>query len=114
MLQEYAPGQLFMYGGSGADGKPLNDAYLLEARPGGAWAWTCIYAGAPDLLPPGGAMAALLDRRLVTLTSGAGSSKLDVAQSLDILQVGPGWVAGFGGGLGRGGLGAAALECALQ
>jgi hypothetical protein len=84
-----------MFGGAGADGKPLNDAYLLEGRPGGAWAWTLIFAGAADLLPPGGAMAALLDRRLVTLSSGPGSSKLDVAQSLDILQVG-----GGGGGAG--------------
>jgi hypothetical protein len=101
MLQEYAHGQLFMYGGTGADGKLLNDAYVLEARGGGgAWAWACIYSAASDLLPPGGAMTTLMDRRLVSLSSGAGSLKLDVAQSLDIMQVRLaelGWATAAGG-----------------
>lgn len=86
-MQEYATGQLFMYGGMGADGKPLNDAYLLEWD-GASWLWSCIYSGHSELVPPTGAIATLMDRRLVTMSSAAGSSKLDVVQSLDILQVG--------------------------
>jgi hypothetical protein len=87
IMQEYATGQLFMYGGMGADGKPLNDAYLLEWD-GASWLWSCIYSGHSELVPPTGAIATLMDRRLVTMASAAGSSKLDVVQSLDILQVG--------------------------
>jgi hypothetical protein len=50
-MLEYAPGQLLLYGGVGADGKPLNDAYVLDVD---ALAWQRVYSGSPDLVGPQG------------------------------------------------------------
>ena len=38
-----------LYGGVGADGKPLNDAWLLNLEKP---SWSLIYMGHPDLCPP--------------------------------------------------------------
>ena len=38
-----------LYGGLGADGKPLNDAWVLDLE---LRAWSLIYLGHPDLCPP--------------------------------------------------------------
>lgn len=52
MLVERGPGQLFLYGGFSADGKPLNDAYVLNCN---QMAWQRVYYGAPELVGPPGA-----------------------------------------------------------
>ena len=143
-LQECGPGKLMLYGGLGADGKPLNDAWVLDLE---KTAWSLIYMAHSDLCPPQvfncaahctlarsacnrgvsecslkhklyvdvllsslmqiclfwckchhatsavvdtqrcclqGAVATLHGRRLVCLSSAAGSPKLDLAMSLDI------------------------------
>eukprot|EP00879_Flechtneria_rotunda_P017284 GHRR01018106.1.p1 GENE.GHRR01018106.1~~GHRR01018106.1.p1 ORF type:complete len:1124 (+),score=375.49 GHRR01018106.1:243-3374(+) len=79
-MLEYSPGQLFLYGGFSADGKPFNDAYLLDVT---TLAWKRVYNGHPDLVGSQGAMATLLDGKLVLINSSAGSPKLDCACSLD-------------------------------
>lgn len=48
-VQEYAPGKLMLYGGVGADGKPLNDAWLLNLEKP---SWSLIYMGHSELCPP--------------------------------------------------------------
>ena len=48
-MQESGPGKLMLYGGIGADGKPLNDAWVLDLEKP---AWSLIYLGSPDLCPP--------------------------------------------------------------
>lgn len=123
-----------LYGGIGADGKPLNDAWVLDLEKP---AWSLIYMAHSDLCPPQvphaaahtstnyatvhaceikhkpphghslesayadntwrfiilldmhccllqGAVATLHGRKLVCLSSAAGSPKLDLAMSLDI------------------------------
>jgi dynein heavy chain len=50
-MLEYAPGQLLLYGGFGTDGKPLNDAYVLDVD---TLAWQRVYNGHPDLVGPQG------------------------------------------------------------
>lgn len=47
--QELLPGQLLLFGGTDASGKPLNDGYVFETS---TMTWTCLYRGASDLLPP--------------------------------------------------------------
>ena len=49
MFQECGPGKLMLYGGIGADGKPLNDAWVLDLEKP---AWSLIYMGHSDLCPP--------------------------------------------------------------
>ena len=45
-IQETAPNQLMLYGGLGADGKPVNDAWMLDiTKP----SWTCLYSAASDI-----------------------------------------------------------------
>lgn len=44
-LQEVQQGQLLLYGGVGADKKPLHDAWLLDIN---AQQWTCLYSAAAD------------------------------------------------------------------
>lgn len=46
-LLEYADGQMLLYGGFGADGKPLDDAYLLDVA---NLQWSKVYNGHPDLV----------------------------------------------------------------
>ena len=48
-MQECAPGKLMLYGGMGADGKPLNDAWMLDLEKP---AWSLIYWASSDLCPP--------------------------------------------------------------
>ena len=48
-LQEWAPGKLLLYGGLGGDGKPLNDAWLLDLE---HYSWELQYMGSSDLCPP--------------------------------------------------------------
>lgn len=50
-LLEFAPGQLLLYGGVGADGKPLNDAFLLDVE---TLHWQQLYNGSPELVGPQG------------------------------------------------------------
>jgi len=40
---------LMLFGGLGADGKPLNDAWVLDLE---QRAWSLIYLGHADLCPP--------------------------------------------------------------
>lgn len=79
------PEQLFMYGGFAADGKPLNDGWLLDMT---TMTWSCMYFGHTDLVLPTGSVACLMPSedtyRLVVLNSGAGSPKIDLAQSIDL------------------------------
>ena len=49
-------GKLLLYGGVSADGKPINDGYVLEVA---SMKWHCIYLGDPDILPATGPMAVL-------------------------------------------------------
>ncbi|DBA86689.1 TPA: Dynein alpha chain, flagellar outer arm [Trebouxia sp. C0004] len=81
MFQECGQGKLMLFGGLGADGKPLNDAWVLDLE---QRAWNLIYLGHADLCPPQGAVATLHGSKLVCLNSAAGSPKLDLAMSLDI------------------------------
>lgn len=48
---EYAPGHVLLYGGFGADGKPVDDAYLLDVA---TLQWSKVYNGHPDLVGPEG------------------------------------------------------------
>lgn len=51
-MQEYSNGKLFLYGGLNADGKALNDAWLLDVP---SMTWECVFNGHTDLvLPTGG------------------------------------------------------------
>ena len=49
VLQEWAPGKLLLYGGLGGDGKPLNDAWLLDLEHN---SWELQYMASSDLCPP--------------------------------------------------------------
>jgi hypothetical protein len=46
-LVEATHGQLMLLGGVAADGRPVNDAWLLDVA---ALMWRCVYAAGPDLL----------------------------------------------------------------
>ena len=48
-LQECGPGKVMLYGGTGADNKPLNDAWVLDLEKP---AWSLIYMAHSDLCPP--------------------------------------------------------------
>jgi Galactose oxidase, central domain len=52
-MWEWVPGQVLMYGGSGADGKPLNDAHVLDVT---SMSWRRVYHGSTDLVGPQGAL----------------------------------------------------------
>jgi hypothetical protein len=65
-------------------GKPLNDAHVLDVE---ALAWTCVFRGHSDLVLPTGAVASLIGGRLMVLNAAAGSPKLDIAESLDFVEV---------------------------
>ncbi|KAI8464229.1 MAG: flagellar alpha dynein [Monoraphidium minutum] len=80
-LAELAPGQLFLCGGAAADGRPLNDGWVLDVA---ALTWRCAYAASPDLIAPTGAMLALCDGKLFAVAGSAGSAKLDGVASLDL------------------------------
>ena len=45
MLQEHSPGRLLLYGGVGAGGRTLGDAWLLDVA---TLTWECLYDGTPD------------------------------------------------------------------
>jgi hypothetical protein len=53
-LLQYEAGQVLLYGGFGADGKPLDDAYLLDIA---ALQWSKVYNGHPDLVGQEGKLA---------------------------------------------------------
>lgn len=53
-LLQYEAGKVLLYGGFGADGKPLDDAYLLDTA---ALKWSKVYNGHPDLVGQEGASA---------------------------------------------------------
>jgi len=42
LLQEQSEGRLLLYGGTGADGKPLGDAWVLDVA---TLTWECLYDG---------------------------------------------------------------------
>ncbi|KAK9817742.1 hypothetical protein WJX72_001478 [[Myrmecia] bisecta] len=84
IFQEMSPGKLMLHGGLAADGKPLNDVHILDLEQN---VWQCVYRGHADLVPSQGAVATLHNNKLVCLNSAAGSPKLDLAQSLDLLGV---------------------------
>lgn len=84
VLQDYSSNAFFMFGGMGADGRPLNDGWLFDV---GTLTWTCIFNGHSDLAPAGGALCCLQGRRIVALNAAPGSPKLDVAASLDFEAV---------------------------
>jgi dynein heavy chain len=46
-MVELSVGKLFLYGGFNADGKPYNDAYVLDVE---RMEWTRVYNGHPDLV----------------------------------------------------------------
>jgi dynein heavy chain len=46
-LLEHAPGQLLLYGGISADGRPLDDAFELDVD---ALTWRKVFTGHPDLV----------------------------------------------------------------
>lgn len=46
-MMEFAEGQLLVYGGFGADGKPLNDAFILDVD---NLSWQRVYNGSADLV----------------------------------------------------------------
>ena len=48
-LQDCGSGKLMLYGGMGADGKPLNDAWVLDLEKP---AWSLMYMAHSDLCPP--------------------------------------------------------------
>ena len=50
-MVEMGPGKLFLYGGFNTDGKPFNDAYVLDVE---RLEWTRVYNGHPDLVGPQG------------------------------------------------------------
>lgn len=45
LLQEHGEGKLLLYGGVGADGKPLGDAWLLDVA---SLTWLLLYDGTPE------------------------------------------------------------------
>lgn len=53
-LLQYEAGQVLLYGGFGGDGKPLDDAYLLDIA---ALQWSKVYNGHPDLVGQEGKLA---------------------------------------------------------
>ena len=80
IMQEYAPGQLFLYGGMNADNKPANDAFVLNTAD---MVWTRVFLGHADLTQPTGPIASLCQGKLMSIMSSAGSPKLDMGESLD-------------------------------
>lgn len=48
---ECGAGQLFLYGGFGGDGRPVNDGWVLDVT---YHTWHCAYCGSPDLVGPAG------------------------------------------------------------
>ena len=48
-MQECGAGKLMLYGGMGTDGKPLNDAWVLDLEKP---SWSLIYWASSDLCPP--------------------------------------------------------------
>lgn len=46
ILQEYGSGRLLLYGGTGAGGRPLGDAWVLDVA---AQTWECLYDGEPQV-----------------------------------------------------------------
>ena len=83
-MLELSHGKLFVYGGMGADNKPLNDAWVLDIA---NMAWECVYYGSNELVLPTGNVATLLKGRFVMLNAGAGSPRMDLASSLDIFEL---------------------------
>lgn len=53
-LLEYAEGQVLLYGGFGVDGKPLDDAYILDVA---TLQWAKVFNGHPDLVGQEGRFA---------------------------------------------------------
>lgn len=45
LLQELGSGKMLLYGGTGAGGKPLGDAWLLDVA---TLTWECLYDGVPE------------------------------------------------------------------
>lgn len=80
IMQEYANGKIFLYGGLDAAGKALNDAWLYDVASN---TWECVFFGHSDLVLATGSVATLLQGNLVMLNCAAGSPKLDQASSLD-------------------------------
>ncbi|EFN60095.1 hypothetical protein CHLNCDRAFT_133411 [Chlorella variabilis] len=76
ILQEYGSGRLLLYGGTGAGGRPLGDAWVLDVA---AQTWECLYDGEPQT-----PLVALHGGQLVSLASAPGSSRLDVVRSLNL------------------------------
>lgn len=58
-MLELAEGQLLLYGGIAADGKPLNDAFILDVD---TLTWQQVYNGSRDLVGPQGDIAWLRRR----------------------------------------------------
>ncbi len=65
VMVEHRPGRVFLYGGFAADGRALNDAYVLDVE---TMAWTRVYNGHPDLVGPTGGCCLL---RLLSCSIGA-------------------------------------------
>lgn len=84
IMTEYSSGKLFLYGGLDSNNKPLNDGWLLDVS---TMTWECVFNGHSDLVLPTGSVATLINGRLVTLNSATGSPKLDLAASIDFIEV---------------------------
>ena len=82
-LTEYGAGKLFLYGGMDTFSKPLNDGWLLDVA---TLTWELVYLGASDAVLPTGSVGALHRGKLVVLNSNAGSPKLDIIASLDVME----------------------------
>lgn len=63
-LLEYGPDHLLLYGGFNADGKPVDDAFLLDTN---TLQWNKVYNGHPDLVGQDGE---LLPQSLTPLVQG--------------------------------------------
>ncbi|MEW5298846.1 MAG: hypothetical protein WDW36_001923 [Sanguina aurantia] len=83
-LQELSHGKLFLYGGMSQEGKPMNDAWVLDVA---TRSWEVAFNGHSDAVLPTGSIGTLWRGKLVVLNAGTGSPKLDIAQSLDFFAV---------------------------
>ena len=74
---------VMLYGGKDAKGRPLNDAYVLDAE---GMEWRAVYKAASELIPSTGMVAAVIGGSIVSLSAAAGATKLDVVKSLNVAE----------------------------
>jgi len=80
LFMPYHADSMVLMGGLDAAGKPINDAHILNCK---TLHWTRVYLADPELLPAGGMVGSVMGGRILSFTSSAGATRLDLVQSLD-------------------------------